>query len=48
MTVVAVLAYRLIAYWLPTIPEGLAYLMLRRTVSRWHAEANGLEAGAER
>jgi putative heme transporter len=35
LSVVAVLAYRGIAFWLPTIPGGLAYLQLRRTVSRW-------------
>lgn len=39
VTVVAVLTYRLIAYWLPTIPEALAYLTLRRSVSQWHTEA---------
>jgi uncharacterized membrane protein YbhN (UPF0104 family) len=39
-TVVVVLAYRLIAYWLPTIPEVLAYLTLRRSISRWQAEGD--------
>lgn len=39
-TVVAVLAYRLIAYWLPTIPEVLAYLTLRRSIAQWQAEAD--------
>jgi uncharacterized protein (TIRG00374 family) len=33
--VVAVLAYRLIAFWLPTLPGAAAYLQLRRTVHRW-------------
>jgi uncharacterized protein (TIRG00374 family) len=33
--VVAVLTYRAIAFWLPTIPGGLAYLQLRKTVNRW-------------
>jgi uncharacterized protein (TIRG00374 family) len=32
---VAVLAYRGIAFWLPTLPGGVAYLQLRRTVARW-------------
>ncbi|HST55476.1 MAG TPA: lysylphosphatidylglycerol synthase transmembrane domain-containing protein [Solirubrobacteraceae bacterium] len=35
LSVVAVLAYRGIAFWLPTIPGALAYLQLRRTVARW-------------
>jgi uncharacterized protein (TIRG00374 family) len=35
--VVAVLAYRAIAFWLPTIPGAIAYLQLRRTVHRWEA-----------
>jgi uncharacterized protein (TIRG00374 family) len=39
-SVVAVLAYRGIAFWLPTLPGGVAYLQLRRTVQRWRtAEA---------
>ncbi len=35
---VAVLAYRAFAFWLPTIPGVVAYLQLRRTVSRWRDE----------
>ncbi len=35
LAVVAVLAYRGIAFWLPTLPGGVAYLQLRRTVTRW-------------
>jgi uncharacterized protein (TIRG00374 family) len=31
----AVLTYRLIAFWLPTIPGIIAYFQLRRTVHRW-------------
>ncbi|HYZ29670.1 MAG TPA: lysylphosphatidylglycerol synthase transmembrane domain-containing protein, partial [Thermoleophilaceae bacterium] len=31
----AVLTYRLIAFWLPTIPGIIAYLQLRRTVRGW-------------
>jgi uncharacterized protein (TIRG00374 family) len=38
--VVSVLAYRLIGFWLPTIPEAFAYLRLRRTVERWRAAAS--------
>jgi uncharacterized protein (TIRG00374 family) len=35
--VVAVLAYRAVSFWLPTLPGAVAYLQLRRTVSRWRA-----------
>ncbi|MHB8656739.1 MAG: lysylphosphatidylglycerol synthase transmembrane domain-containing protein [Solirubrobacteraceae bacterium] len=34
-SVVAVLAYRAFAFWLPTLPGAIAYLQLRRTVHRW-------------
>src|ERR1700689_3840341 len=33
--VVGVLAYRAISFWLPTLPGGAGYLILRRTVRRW-------------
>lgn len=33
--IVSVLAYRAFAFWLPTLPGGVAYLQLRRTVGRW-------------
>jgi len=36
--VVSVLAYRLIGFWLPTIPEAIAYLQLKRTVDDWSEE----------
>jgi uncharacterized protein (TIRG00374 family) len=36
--VVAVLTYRLFAFYLPTIPGAVAYFQLRRTVARWTAE----------
>jgi uncharacterized protein (TIRG00374 family) len=38
VSVVAVLAYRAFAFWLPTLPGAVAYLQLRRTVQRWRAE----------
>jgi putative heme transporter len=38
LAVVAVLAYRAFAFWLPTIPGAVAYFQLRRTVSRWQEE----------
>jgi uncharacterized protein (TIRG00374 family) len=39
----AVLMYRLLAFWLPSVPGAVAYLQLRRTVSRWGARG-ALEA----
>jgi uncharacterized protein (TIRG00374 family) len=44
VSVVAVLAYRGIAFWLPTLPGAFAYLQLRRTVHRW--EQSDAEAAA--
>jgi uncharacterized membrane protein YbhN (UPF0104 family) len=38
LAVVAVLVYRGFAFWLPTLPGGIAYLQLRRTVARWKEE----------
>lgn len=38
LAVVSVLAYRAFAFWLPTLPGVVAYLQLRRTVSRWRAD----------
>ena len=35
LAVLAVLAYRTISYWIPLLPEGVAYLQLRRTVGDW-------------
>ena len=40
----AVLVYRLFAFWLPVIPGFIAFLQLRRTVSRWEAEGRPVEA----
>jgi uncharacterized protein (TIRG00374 family) len=39
LAVLGVLAYRLISFWLPTLPGTLAYLRLRRTVERWREMA---------
>jgi uncharacterized protein (TIRG00374 family) len=36
-SVVAVLAYRAFAFWLPTLPGGVAYFQLRHTVQRWRS-----------
>jgi uncharacterized protein (TIRG00374 family) len=39
IAIVAVLAYRVFAFWLPTIPGAVAYWQLRKTVLRWQATA---------
>ena len=36
--VLAVLSYRLFAFWLPTVPGVIAYFQLRRTVEQWRAQ----------
>jgi uncharacterized protein (TIRG00374 family) len=46
LSVVAVLAYRAFAFWLPTLPGALAYFQLRRTVHRWSAEPPKVLRGA--
>jgi uncharacterized protein (TIRG00374 family) len=38
VAIVAVLAYRVFAFWLPTLPGAVAYLQLRRTVQRWRTD----------
>jgi uncharacterized membrane protein YbhN (UPF0104 family) len=38
--VVAVLAYRAFSFWLPTLPGGVAYFQLRRTVQRWRHDSD--------
>jgi uncharacterized protein (TIRG00374 family) len=38
VSIVAVLAYRVFSFWLPTLPGGVAYLQLRKTVNRWRSE----------
>ena len=44
----AVLAYRLFAFWLPTIPGAIAYFQLRRTVARWREERRAREVAGRR
>ncbi|MGO9498414.1 MAG: lysylphosphatidylglycerol synthase transmembrane domain-containing protein [Solirubrobacteraceae bacterium] len=41
LTVLAVLAYRTISYWLPTVPGAIAYIRLRGTVSGWRSQPAG-------
>jgi uncharacterized protein (TIRG00374 family) len=43
---VSVLAYRVIAFWLPIPPGIFAYLQLRRTVGRWREEGDPQPAPA--
>jgi len=38
LAVLAVLSYRAISFWLPTLPGAVAYIQLRRTVARWRGE----------
>lgn len=38
LALVSVLAYRCLAFWLPTLPGAVAYFQLRRTVARWRLE----------
>lgn len=38
LAVLAVLAYRLLAFWLPTIPGIIAYLRLRKRVESWQRQ----------
>ena len=50
LAVLAVLSYRAISFWLPTVPGAIAYFQLRRTVARWREEqstpgAQGQRAG---
>jgi len=50
LAVLAVLTYRAISFWLPTVPGAVAYFQLRRTVARWREEqssqAGQLHAGS--
>ncbi len=44
LAVLGVLAYRLISFWLPTLPGAIAYMRLRRTVGRWREAEPGAQA----
>lgn len=37
LALIAVLVYRLLSFWLPTIPGVVAYVQLRHTVNRWQS-----------
>jgi uncharacterized membrane protein YbhN (UPF0104 family) len=47
LSVVAVLAYRAFAFWLPTLPGAVAYFQLRRTVQRWGAPGAGAQPAGQ-
>jgi putative heme transporter len=48
LAVLAVLSYRAISFWLPTIPGGIAYFQLRKTVAQWKSEQSPSAPGAVR
>jgi|HubBroStandDraft_2_1064218.scaffolds.fasta_scaffold02320_5 uncharacterized membrane protein YbhN (UPF0104 family) len=48
LAVVAVLSYRAISFWLPTLPGVVAYFQLRRTVARWRDEQPATSASSAR
>jgi uncharacterized protein (TIRG00374 family) len=48
LSVLAVLSYRAISFWLPTLPGAVAYFQLRRTVARWREEKRSLPSGSAR
>jgi uncharacterized membrane protein YbhN (UPF0104 family) len=48
LAILAVLSYRLISFWLPTVPGAAAYVQLRRTVSVWRQEPKGDQPATSR
>ena len=46
LAVLAVLSYRAISFWLPTVPGAVAYFQLRHTVARWREEQSEHESPA--
>ena len=46
VTIAAVVVYRLISCWIPTLPGLAAYFQLRRTVAGWRAERRAGEPAA--
>jgi uncharacterized membrane protein YbhN (UPF0104 family) len=43
LALIAVLAYRGFAFWLPILPGAIAFITLRRTVAGWEAEDGTME-----
>jgi uncharacterized membrane protein YbhN (UPF0104 family) len=48
LAVLAVLSYRGVSFWLPTVPGAVAYFQLRRTVARWREAQSAPPATAGR
>jgi putative heme transporter len=48
LAVLAVISYRAISFWLPTLPGAIAYLQLRRKVAQWRDEQDDTPAPAGR
>jgi len=46
LAVLAVLAYRLLAFWLPTVPGVIAYFQLRRRVQDWRGRPSPARGAA--
>jgi uncharacterized protein (TIRG00374 family) len=46
LAVLAVLGYRTISYWLPTVPGAVAYIRLRHDVDGWRGGSPATGAGA--
>jgi uncharacterized membrane protein YbhN (UPF0104 family) len=46
LALLAVLSYRAISFWLPTVPGAIAYFQLRRTVARWREAQSHPPGGA--
>ena len=44
LTVLAVLAYRTITYWLPLLFESISYVRLRHTVGEWEAHPQKIQS----
>jgi uncharacterized protein (TIRG00374 family) len=45
---VAVITYRALAFWLPTVPGAIAYFQLRRTVAGWRNDRRAHKAAVAR
>jgi len=48
LAVLAVISYRAISFWLPTLPGAIAYLQLRRKVAQWREEEDDAPTPAGR
>ena len=48
LAVLAVISYRAISFWLPTLPGAIAYFQLRRKVAQWREEQDGKPTPAAR